>query len=49
MGEVATLAQLQARMYSTAAATQAAVGSADAPFGEFISEVLPAFQVGNVL
>jgi hypothetical protein len=49
MAEVATLAQLQARIDSTTVATQAAVGSADASFGQFISTNLPVFQVGNVL
>ena len=49
LAEVATLAQLQARMDSTAAATQAAVGSADASFGELTSAVVPVLQVENVL
>ena len=48
LAEVATLAQLQARLDSAMAVVQEAVESADASFGELASAVLPAWQVGNV-
>ena len=48
LAEVITLTRLQASMDAAMAATRAAVGSADASFGELTSAVLPAWQVGNV-
>ena len=48
LAEVTTLTRMQASMDAAMAATRAAVGSADASFGELTSAVLPAWQVGDV-